>query len=91
MIGHLQSNKARDAVRMFDMIHSIDSIGTAAKVDSEAAAVGKKQKVLIQVNASGEESKSGLPPAAAIELVRQITGLTEPGPPGAHDHGAVHR
>lgn len=75
MIGHLQSNKARDAVRMFDMIHSIDSIGTAAKVDSEAAAAGKKQKVLIQVNASGEESKSGIPPAAAIELARQITGL----------------
>ncbi len=75
MIGHLQSNKAREAVRMFEMIHSIDSIGTAVKVDGEATAIGKKQKVLIQVNASGEESKSGIPPAAAIELARQITGL----------------
>jgi PLP dependent protein len=76
MIGHLQSNKAKDAVRMFDMIHSIDSINTAAKLNSEAAGMGKKQKVLIQVNASGENSKSGVSPALAIELAQQIIGLS---------------
>lgn len=76
MIGHLQSNKAKDAVGMFDMIHSIDSINTAEKVNIEAAGMGKKQKVLIQVNASGEHSKSGVSPASAIELAQQIIGLS---------------
>jgi PLP dependent protein len=75
MIGHLQSNKAKDAVRMFDMIHSIDSISTAAKVDIEAGGAGKTQKVLIQVNASGENSKSGVSPSSAVELAKDIIGL----------------
>src|SRR4030043_850259 len=57
MVGHLQSNKARDAVKLFDMIHSIDKIDTAERVDLEAGRIGKTQKVLIQINASGGESK----------------------------------
>ena len=72
MVGHLQSNKARDAVTLFDMIHSIDKIDTAEKVDLEAGRIGKTQKVLIQVNASGEESKSGVAPESAVELVKRI-------------------
>jgi pyridoxal phosphate enzyme (YggS family) len=75
MIGHLQSNKTKEAVRMFDMIHSLDSFSTATKVDGEAAGIGKRQKVLIQVNASGENSKSGVSPASAVELAGQVLGL----------------
>lgn len=75
MVGHLQSNKARDAVRLFDMIHSIDSVTTAEKVDQEAARIGKTQKVLLQVNTSGEESKSGVSPGSAVELAKAILGM----------------
>jgi PLP dependent protein len=75
MIGHLQSNKARVAVRLFDMIHSIDRADTAEKLDHEAGLLGKKQTVLIQVNASGEISKSGVEPGAAPELARRVMDL----------------
>src|SRR5271157_275979 len=75
MIGHLQSNKARDAVGLFDCIHSIDKFSTAAKVSDEAGRIGKVQKILIQVNASGEESKSGADPESIPELVKQILDL----------------
>ncbi|MBP7738324.1 MAG: YggS family pyridoxal phosphate-dependent enzyme [Spirochaetes bacterium] len=75
MIGHLQSNKARDAVLLFDLIHSIDKADTAAAVDREAARTGKIQKVLVQVNTSGEESKSGTGPADATDLVKRILDM----------------
>ena len=75
LVGHLQSNKARDAIKLFDVIHSIDKMSTAKKVDAEAAAIGKRQKILIQVNASGEESKYGIEPKKARELVKEITDL----------------
>jgi pyridoxal phosphate enzyme (YggS family) len=75
MIGHLQSNKARDAVELFDCIQSIDKLSTAQRVDIEAGRIGKKQRILIQVNASGEQSKSGIPPDSARELAEQILEL----------------
>ena len=72
MVGHLQSNKARDAVHLFDLIHSIDKTETALAVDREAGRIGKRQKVLIQVNASGEVSKSGIEPGTARELAARV-------------------
>ena len=75
LVGHLQSNKAKEAVRMFDLIHSIDSFSTAQKVDREAAAIGKKQRILVQVNTSGEESKSGIHPDEAEKLCAEISSL----------------
>ncbi len=75
MIGHLQSNKARDAVSLFDLIHSIDKDDTAAAVHREAARLGKRQKVLVQVNTSGEESKSGTDPDDAPDLVKRILDM----------------
>ncbi|HOO72580.1 MAG TPA: YggS family pyridoxal phosphate-dependent enzyme [Spirochaetota bacterium] len=75
MIGHLQSNKAKDAVRLFDLIHSIDKIETAQAVNIEAHKIEKKQKILIQVNTSGEESKSGVTPERAPQLVEEILKL----------------
>jgi len=75
MIGHLQTNKARDAVGLFECIHSIDKFSTAARVDHEAGRIGKVQKILIQVNASREQSKSGVPPESLPELVMQTLDL----------------
>lgn len=71
LIGHLQTNKARDAVRAFSLIHSVDSGKLASCIDKEAAKMGKQQRVLIQVNASGEESKFGIRPEEASELLKE--------------------
>jgi PLP dependent protein len=75
MIGHLQSNKAREAVALFDVIHSIDKEETAAKVNEEAKKIEKVQKVLIQVNVSGEESKSGAEAEGSFSLAEHILKL----------------
>jgi len=60
LIGHLQTNKVRDAVGIFSLIHSVDSLRLAEAIDKEAKRVGKVQDVLIQVNISDEESKFGM-------------------------------
>lgn len=78
LIGHLQTNKAKQAVRLFDLIHSVDSEHLAAAIDKAALSVGKVQDVLIQVNLAKEDSKSGvyeenLP--ALIEFVDALQNL----------------
>jgi len=70
-IGHLQSNKAKYAVRLFDMIHSVDSLKLARELDKQAAKHGKRQDILIQVNTGKEASKSGVYEEEALALVRQ--------------------
>ena len=72
-IGHLQSNKAKYAVKLFDLIHSIDSSKLANELNKRAGALGKVQQVLIQVNISGEETKSGIDTERALELVREVS------------------
>jgi pyridoxal phosphate enzyme (YggS family) len=74
-IGHLQSNKAKYAVKLFDLIHSVDSFKLAKELDRRARAVGKVQKVLVQVNISGEATKSGIETEQAVALVRQMARL----------------
>ncbi len=74
-IGHLQSNKAKYAVRMFDLIHSIDSIKLAKAVDKEARKIAKVQDILIQVNISQEETKTGVGETETLQLVKQISNL----------------
>ena len=74
MIGHLQTNKARDAVRMFDLIHSADSERLAAALDRRAPE-GHEVPVLVQVNVSGEESKFGVSATVAIDELRRIADL----------------
>jgi uncharacterized pyridoxal phosphate-containing UPF0001 family protein len=76
LIGHLQSNKAARAVELFDLIHSIDSAALAREVARRAAPRGKRQQVLIQVNCSGEATKSGCEPAALPALLEAV--LAEP-------------
>jgi pyridoxal phosphate enzyme (YggS family) len=68
-IGHLQSRKARDVVPEVEYIHSIDSIKILEKVGREAARCSKTQKVLIEVNISGEETKYGLIPDNVIDFI----------------------
>jgi PLP dependent protein len=61
LIGHLQSNKARKAVELFDGIDSLDSVRLADKLNQAAEALGKVVQVLIEINVGGEESKTGIP------------------------------
>ena len=75
MIGYLQSNKAKYAVRLFDMIHSVDRIELARELDRRAKAVGNVMKILIEVNISGEETKSGVPYKDAMQLIRDVASL----------------
>lgn len=78
LIGHLQSNKARRAVALFDMVHSVDSLHLAQTLDRQAALHGKRLPILLQVNVSGEESKEGLPPLevpAVVEAVLKLVHL----------------
>lgn len=74
LIGHLQSNKAGRAVQMFDLIHSVDSEALAREIDRRAGLAGKKQRILIQVNCSAEESKSGCAPGEVAGLSKAIAG-----------------
>jgi len=74
-IGHLQSNKARYAVRLFDMIHSVNRVSLAEELNRRAAAAGLVCRVLVEVNLAGEESKSGAPPEEAPGLVRAVSQL----------------
>lgn len=72
LVGHLQSNKARKAVEMFSLIHSIDSAGLAREVGRRASETGKVQEVLVEVNTSGEPQKYGVEPSRALELVKSL-------------------
>ena len=69
LIGHLQGNKTALAARLFDWVHSVDSAKVLEALDRHAAEAGRRLRVLVQVNVSGERSKSGLAPAAAPEVL----------------------
>lgn len=74
-IGHLQSNKAKYAVKYFDLIHSVDKLKLAEAIDKQAGRINKIQKILLQINISEEESKSGADAGDAISLAREIGRL----------------
>ncbi len=74
-IGHLQRNKAKFAVRWFDLIHTVDSVKLAKEIDRQAAKLGKVQEVLAQVNVGGEASKAGVSPEDTEALLRGISSL----------------
>ncbi|HET6459499.1 MAG TPA: YggS family pyridoxal phosphate-dependent enzyme [Syntrophales bacterium] len=75
MIGHLQSNKAKYAVKLFNMIHSVDRIDLAVELNRRAGAQGMAMKILIEINTGGEKTKSGIPYEKAMQLVRDISSL----------------
>jgi len=75
MIGHLQTNKAKHALRLFDLIHSVDSVRVAEALDKRAASQGRTVPVLVQVSVSGEATKHGVAAAAAVDEVRRIAAF----------------
>lgn len=88
LIGHLQSNKAKKAVQLFDVIQSIDSIEIAREISRRAGEASKSIECLIEVNSSGETQKFGVDPDKALSLMSEIitlpniklTGLMTVGP-----------
>src|SRR3989338_2683059 len=60
LVGHLQTNKVRDAVKIFSLIHSVDSLRLVEAIDKEAKKINKIQDILIQVNTSGQKTKFGI-------------------------------
>lgn len=75
MIGHLQSNKARDAVALFEMIESVDSLSLAVEVNKWAEKSAKTMRVLLEVNVAGESSKFGYNPDRLLEEFLEINSL----------------
>lgn len=75
LIGHLQTNKAKFAVRLFDLIHTLDSVRLAREIDRLAARLPKVQDVLIQVSLAGEETKSGASPEEVPALIAEASRL----------------
>ena len=75
MIGHLQKNKAKKAVEIFDVIQTLDDCATAEALDRAAHEVGKSLGVMIQVNLSGEPQKSGIPRNEANALIQKTESL----------------
>ncbi len=75
LIGHLQRNKAGKALPLFDLIHSLDSLRLAEAISAEAVKRGMEARALVQVNASGEESKGGFEPGELADAAGRIAAL----------------
>lgn len=75
MIGHLQRNKAKDAVELFDMIETLDSFRLAEELEKRCAAAGKILEVLIEINSGMENEKSGVLPQDLAPLVEAVSGF----------------
>ena len=72
LIGHLQSNKAKKAVEIFSLIHSVDSVDLAREVGRRAGQIGKTQEILLEVNTSGEPQKYGFDSQEVIMDLKEI-------------------
>jgi len=75
LIGHLQKNKVRKAVRLFDMIQTVDSPEIAAEISSECSKIDKTMPVLVEINSGREQQKNGVHPEKAGELIASIAPL----------------
>ena len=76
MIGHLQRNKAKAAVELFDVIESLDNLALARELDKEAAKQNKIVRAFVEVSLAGEESKTGIAKGEVAGLLEKISGLT---------------
>ena len=75
LVGHLQTNKARRAAELFYVVHSLDSVKLAIKLNQASLDIGKVLSVLLQVDLGGEETKYGAEPARIPDMIEQISGL----------------
>jgi len=75
LVGHLQGNKAKKAVALFDRIHSVDSVELALKLEQQAAVLGKLVHVLVQIDLGKEQTKSGLDEEQLLPTLEQLRGL----------------
>jgi pyridoxal phosphate enzyme, YggS family len=75
LIGHLQTNKAKDAVKLFDVIQAVDSLDLAEKLARAAEGHGKRQDVMLQVNIGDESQKSGIARGDADAIAKQVAAL----------------
>jgi PLP dependent protein len=98
LIGHLQSNKVRKAVQMVQAIDSVDDVALAESIDKSAAELGKRVRILLEVNTSGEPQKYGIQPEQVSSTVERIlplknvdlSGLMTVGP-NTNDEIAIRR
>lgn len=75
LIGHLQTNKAKKALELFQVIQSVDSLRLAEVLQQQAGLVQKRVEIFIEINTSGEASKFGAPPAEAVTLAKNVAAL----------------
>src|SRR5258706_5557824 len=75
MIGHLQRNKARFAVELFDVIESLDNLALARELDKEGQRRGKILRAFVEINLGGEESKSGIAKNHVASLLKSVAKL----------------
>ncbi len=75
MIGHLQRNKVKKAVRIFDMIETVDSMRLAQEIDKSCRKMGKTMPILIEINSGEETQKAGVMPGNAPELIKGMSAL----------------
>ncbi len=76
LVGHLQSNKARKAMELFDRIDSVDSLLLAQRLGKIAVETGRELPVLLQVHVGQEETKGGVTPAEAVETAQRVAGIS---------------
>ncbi len=75
MIGHMQRNKVKQALPLVRLVHSVDSLRLAEEIHALGAKFDAPQEILLQVNISGEETKSGIAPPAALHMAEQIDSM----------------
>ncbi|MFH1837818.1 MAG: YggS family pyridoxal phosphate-dependent enzyme [Candidatus Omnitrophota bacterium] len=75
-IGHLQKNKVRKAVEIFDTIETVDSFALASEIDKKCGEIGKKMTVFIEINSGKEKQKFGVLPEKALSIIKEISGLS---------------
>lgn len=75
MFGHLQRNKVKIALQLFELIHSVESLRLATEINKESIKIGKRTRILVEVNVSGEETKYGLSTDQAIPFIKELNTM----------------
>ncbi len=75
MFGHLQRNKVKKSIRIFDLIHSVENIPLAEEINKESIKSEKKTRILVEANISGEETKYGLTPNDTISFMKELSKM----------------